>query len=155
MRTQITNDENIQQSRDIQALTLQQANNEIESDDASTARNFAQRMSNPKLSGLRAQNPFVSLVPFPNSVINVLLGAAGTAVDINLPEGTKFINIRSTSEYFVSRNGNAQIPTAAVATNGSCSFDPSQYIYVEEIKQFSIISTGANNAICISCYQQL
>lgn len=129
---------------------------ELKSDEAAEQSNLALRMSNPKLSALRAQNPFLMIVPFPNSVINTLLGAGGVATDINLPEGTKFISIRATSEYFVSRNGAAQIPTANVASdNGSTSFDTSVFIYVEEVRQFSIISTAANNSICVSCFQQL
>lgn len=134
------------------------AENELKADAYAEQRNLSQRMSNAKLSALRAQNPFLAIVPFPNSTENVLL-PAGVAHDINLPEGTKFISIRATSEYFVSRNGNAQIPVAAVAgmnqETGSCSFDPSQYIYVEEVRQISIISRAADNAVCVSCYQQL
>lgn len=129
---------------------------ELNNDVLSAQSSLVQRMSNPRLSALRAQNPFLPIVPFPNSVVNVML-TAYVPQDINLPQGTKFINIRSTGEYFASRNGVAQLPaTTPSSDNGSTSFDPSQYIYVEEIRQFSLVSSmGGSNAVCISCFQQL
>jgi hypothetical protein len=155
-KNQYSNADAVQMTQDLAATSAVQVGREVEQDSLDTLRNYAQRMSNPNLSALRAQNPFLPIVPFPNSVINVLLVAAGPPVDIYLPEGTKYINIRATSEYFASRNGNAQIPTTTVNNDGqACSFDSSQYIYVEELRSFSVISTGANNALCVSCYQQL
>jgi hypothetical protein len=146
----------VQSTAELSTLSATQTENEIENDRRDMLADFAQRMSNPKLSALRAQNPFLPIVPFPNSIINVMLPAGGPAVDIYLPEGTKYINIRSTGEYFVSRNGNAQIPTSNISNDGrGCSFDSSQYVYVEELRSFSIVSSVANNAVCISCYQQL
>jgi hypothetical protein len=146
----------VQSTAELSKTTPTQAENEIENDRVDTLVEVSQRMSNPKLSALRAQNPFLPIVPFPNSIINVMLPAGGSPLDIYLPEGTKYINIRATGEYFVSRNGNAQIPTSSVSNDGrGCSFDSSQYVYVEELRSFSIISSVANNSVCISCYQQL
>jgi hypothetical protein len=146
----------VRSTAELSKTTPTQAENEIENDRIDTLVEVSQRMSNPKLSALRAQNPFLPIVPFPNSIINVMLPAGGSPVDIYLPEGTKYINIRATGEYFVSRNGNAQIPTSSISNDGrGCSFDSSQYVYVEELRSFSIISSVANNSVCISCYQQL
>jgi hypothetical protein len=146
----------VQSTAELSKTTPAQAENEIENDRIDTLVEVSQRMSNPKLSALRAQNPFLPIVPFPNSIINVMLPAGGSPVDIYLPEGTKYINIRATGEYFVSRNGNAQIPTSSISNDGrGCSFDSSQYVYVEELRSFSIISSVANNSVCVSCYQQL
>jgi hypothetical protein len=146
----------VQSTAELSKTTPMQAENEIENDRVDTLVEVSQRMSNPKLSALRAQNPFLPIVPFPNSIINVMLPAGGSPLDIYLPEGTKYINIRATGEYFVSRNGNAQIPTSSISNDGrGCSFDSSQYVYVEELRSFSIISSVANNSVCISCYQQL
>jgi hypothetical protein len=146
----------VQSTAELSKTTPAQAENEIENDRVDTLVEVSQRMSNPKLSALRAQNPFLPIVPFPNSIINVMLPAGGSPLDIYLPEGTKYINIRATGEYFVSRNGNAQIPTSSISNDGrGCSFDSSQYVYVEELRSFSIISSVASNSVCISCYQQL
>jgi hypothetical protein len=146
----------VQSTAELSTLSATQTENEIENDRRDMLADFAQRMSNPKLSALRAQNPFLPIVPFPNSIINVMLPANGYPVDIYLPEGTKYINIRSTGEYFVSRNGNAQIPTSSISNDGrGCSFDSAHFVYVEELRSFSIVSSVANNAVCISCYQQL
>jgi hypothetical protein len=152
----ITHANMVQATADLANTSNARAENEVENDKRDMLANYAQRMSNPNLSALRAQNPFLSIVPFPNSIINVMLPAGGSPVDVFLPEGTKYINIRATGEYFVSRNGNAQIPTSTISNDGrGCSFDSSQYVYVEELHSFSIISSVANNAVCISCYQQL
>jgi hypothetical protein len=146
----------VQSTAELSKTTPTQAENEIENDRVDTLVEVSQRMSNPKLSALRAQNPFLPIVPFPNSIINVMLPAGGSPLDIYLPEGTKYINIRATGEYFVSRNGNAQIPTSNISNDGrGCSFDSAHFVYVEELRSFSIISSVANNSVCISCYQQL
>jgi hypothetical protein len=152
----VTHADMVQATADLAHTSNARAENEVEKDKRDMLANYAQRMSNPNLSALRAQNPFLPIVPFPNSIINVMLPAGGSPIDVFLPEGTKYINIRATGEYFVSRNGNAQIPTSTISNDGrGCSFDSSQYVYVEELHSFSIISSVANNAVCISCYQQL
>lgn len=133
---------------------------ELNSDFMATAQNLAQRISNPKLSALRAQNPFLPIVPFPNTSVIVTL-TANTPINIDIPDQAKFFNVRSalaaggTPLVFCSRNGQAQVPGAtADATTGSVAFAPDTFIYCEEIKQFSIVSAGAAQ-VAINFYQQL
>lgn len=148
-------------SEEITEPTEQAVKNELQGDVFEEQRSLSQRMSNAKLSALRAQNPFVPIVMFPNSTITVEL-AAGAPIDVDLPQGTKYIQIDATSEYFISRNGNARVPTAPVANaspinveSGSWRPDPSTFVYVEELRYFSIVSVGAANKIAICCFQQL
>ena len=113
------------------------------------------RMFNPHLSAIRAQNPFLSIAPFPNSAVTVLLGA-NAAQDIHLPEGTKLINITFSGEIYISRQGNAQIPLAAQASDTG-AFQPvnGAWMYVEEIRQFSIVAVSADTRVSVACYQQM
>lgn len=133
---------------------------ELNSDFMASARNLSQRVSNPKLSALRAQNPFLTIVPFPNSSVNVTL-TASAAQNIDIPDQAKYFSIHSglaaggSAMVFCSRNGQAQVPGAnADATNGAVSFAPGVFVYCEEIKQFSIVSAAAAQ-VAINFYQQL
>lgn len=115
---------------------------------------LAHRMSNPKLMALRAQNPFIQILPFPNEVVTLAL-SANTSTDINLPEGTKFIKFSGNGEYYVSRKGNAEIPATSVRSSGDSLLNPEDcYFYVEEIRQFSVIAP-LNMRLSVQCFVQL
>src|SRR5437868_1076512 len=105
---------------------------------------LAHRTSNPKLMALRAQNPFIHIMPFPNEVVAIVLGA-GVPTDINLPEGTKMVLFTGDGNYFISRKGNAELPASQNYGGGSVFKPEGQYYYTEEIKQFSAISQAGCN----------
>src|ERR1700741_3594248 len=54
-----------------------QSEGTLDVDQRETDLNQGQRMQNPKLHALRIANPFVPIVPFPNSVITAFFSAAG------------------------------------------------------------------------------
>jgi hypothetical protein len=116
--------------------------------------NIAQRMANPKLLALRAQHPFIPILPFPNESRSVLL-AANVAQDINLPTGTKMIMFSGNGEYYVSRKGNAQTPDGTSNTNDNGSLMNPEFCfwYVEEINQFSVIAPAACR-VTVHCFIQ-
>lgn len=147
----------VAQVRDIPTLNPDQVNTELGDDEFAANANLAQRMTNSKLSALRAQHPFLPILPFPNSVIQATL-TANVAQDFDLPEGTKFIMIRgpsSTLALYASRNGQAQInATSSPVNNGSFLVDSNWLYYVEEVKQISLLSTSGIVAT-VACFQQL
>lgn len=115
---------------------------------------LSKQMFNPKLMALRAQNPFVNIMPLPNQVLTVKL-AANTPTDINLPNGTKIVRFSPGGTYYVSRNGNAQLPvTGEPAATGSMQTPSDEWWYVEELQQISIIA-AVETDISIACFTQL
>lgn len=122
---------------------------------ANAMNDLANRMSNPKLMALRAQNPFLVIGQFPNEAVGVLL-AAGIPQDINLPAGTKMIRFTGNCDYYVSRKGNAQIPdgTANTRDSGAIYKPEGIYYYAEEIKQLSIVGPAVG-IVTVNCFVQL
>lgn len=115
---------------------------------------ISRRMSNPKLMALRAQMPFIPIMPFPNESISLFL-AAGVATDINLPSGTKMVMFSGNGEYFVSRKGNAVVPTAATPqATGSIMNPEFCFLYVEEINQMSAIAPY-DMRLTVHCFVQI
>lgn len=123
-----------------------------------TNKSLASMTFNAKLAALRAQCPFLQILPFPNSILSFLL-VANTAQDINLPPNTKFILIAGDGDYWVARNGVAVIP----ATTGDSDrehttgvmYKPNGILfYVEEMQNFSVIAaTGVK--LSVSCFIQV
>jgi hypothetical protein len=113
---------------------------------------FAKRMSNPKLTALRAQLPFIPIMPFPNTSLSYAL-TADVPLDINLPSGTKLVMFSGNGEYFISRNGRAEIPIGD-GSSGNV-MNPEFFMwYVEEINQFSAIAPF-DCRLTVHCFQQL
>lgn len=120
-----------------------------------TADDFAHRMYNTKLMALRAQLPFMQIMPLPNTVLNILL-AANVAQDVQIPDQTKLVKFKGDGNYYVSRNGAAQIPdgTDNTTRSGSIMVPEDVFYYVEELKNISIISL-AGCKLTIQCFIQL
>jgi hypothetical protein len=118
-----------------------------------TGRQFEHMTFNPKLAALRMRNPHFPISEFPSTCVGATL-TANTAQDFPIPPGTKFVKFKGSGDYFVSRNGNAQIPpnTAtqpidilAMSGAGSNSglYKPEEtYFWVEEISSLSVIAPG-------------
>lgn len=120
-----------------------------------TSDDFAHRMYNTKLMALRAQLPFMQIMPLPNTVLNILL-AANVAQDIQIPDQTKLLKFRGDGNYYVSRNGAAQIPDGTDNTklSGSIMVPEDVFYYVEGLINISIISL-AGCKLTIQCFIQL
>jgi len=117
-----------------------QAEQRIDIENDRAVDNLSQRMMNPKLMALRAQNPFVEIIPFPNSGTSVRL-VANVAQDIQIPSGTKYMMLRGDLAYFITRNGNAQVPGAAQNSDAAMMQSPNNIkIYVEELQSFSVVA---------------
>lgn len=118
---------------------------EVENSALAMVDNLGRRMSNPKLMALRAQCPFIPIMQFPNSGVNVLL-QAGVAQDINIPSEAKLAQFSGDQVYYVSRQGNAQIPLVGQNSQSVALQNPeSVFYYVEEVQSLSVISP-------VSCY---
>ena len=132
----------------------QQIENQYEKDSDNFDRSFSARVFNPNLMALRAQMPFVEMMPFPNSTITVKL-AANAAQDIQLPENCKLIRFNADAVYYVSRNGQAQVPGNNVDnTTGAIMSPNDRYFYVEEIRSLSVIAPAVTN-LTVECFIQL
>ena len=119
---------------------------------ANTMQDYSKRMFNEKLMALRAQNPFLGILGFPNGGFSVQL-QPGVAVDINLPSDVKLIFPSGDQVYYLSRNGTAQVPKAP--TQGQGEYGVGSYqnpenvlLYVEEVSQLSVISPVICNFTC-------
>lgn len=115
------------------------AEEEIATDMKMTSGDFASRMFNYKLAALRAQNPFVTITQWPSVMAFAL--TAGVAVDIDLPDGVKMILFSGNGEYFVTRNGRAQLPTGSHTQGDGALMNPEWgWIHAEEIRSISVIA---------------
>lgn len=119
---------------------------------ANAVDDFAKRMSNPKLTAIRAQLPFIPIMPFPNTSLSFAL-TANKSVDINLPSGTKLVMFSGNAEYYISRNGNAEIPTGSGSVG--VVMNPEFFLwYVEEVNQMSAIAPF-DMRLTVHCFQQI
>ena len=132
----------------------QMEHHQLRADEKETMGEFARKMFNAKLAAIRAQLPFVPIMPFPNASLAYKL-AANTPQDINLPSGTKLILFSGNGEYYVNRKGVAQVPTG-VHEDGTGSIQNPEfaYLYVEEIQQLSVVAPLACN-LTVHCFIQL
>lgn len=98
-----------------------------------------------RLLQLRANNPFVPILMFPSTAKAAVL-LAGVAQDIPIPSGAKYVVLRGNGDYWVSVNGNAQVPAASVGLtdDGIASiYRPDGVVYFcEEINSLSVVSAA-------------
>lgn len=133
----------------------------IDFEEQQTENNFSQRNFNPALAALRAQNPFIPFLPFPNTVLSVKL-VANQVTNVAIPDQVKLLRIQGeyNKDYWVNRNAAAKIPTNtsvdvfANDSTGSMLSPNGIWFYVEEVKDLSFIA-GADTLISISCFTQL
>jgi hypothetical protein len=127
----------------------------LKNEDDRALTSLAQRNSNPKLMALRAQMPFINIMPFPTKALAFKL-LAGVAQDIALPQGTKLIRFSSGGTYYASRM-TAQLPVAgsgeAIET-GSMQTPADEWWYVEDVTSISMVAV-ADTDVTIACFIQL
>ncbi|MDE2429499.1 MAG: hypothetical protein KGM99_12265 [Burkholderiales bacterium] len=123
---------------------------------------FVSKVFNGKLAALRAQNPFLPIVPTSDKVVN-LSTKANIPLECILPSGTKMIMIRRSlpnSTVIASFNGTAQ-NFAAPSNSGVIESDSGSFVvndnvfmYVEEIQSLSFL-TPFDATISVMCWIQL
>lgn len=111
---------------------------------------FPAQNSTTDLMFLRAQFPFNKIMPFPSRAISAAL-IANTPYELIVPDGAVVGQFSGGGIYYVSRNGNAQIPSAS-NTAGSMSANDSavdsllspenNLWYLGGIKSFSLIAAS-------------
>lgn len=127
----------------------------LANEDGRAVNKLAQFTTNPKLMALRAQMPFINIMPFPTKVLAFKL-LAGVVQDIALPQGTKLIRFSNGGTYYASRM-TAALPVAgsgdAIET-GSMQTPSDEWWYVEDVVSISMIAL-ADTDITIACFIQL
>lgn len=112
---------------------------------------------NTDLNLFRAQNPFIEVLPFPDSVQGYKL-TANVAQDVNLVDDTKVILISFTNgaNVYATRKGNAQIPGSASVEDGSAGLllPAGKFFWVRGLRQLSLIA-DTNCVVTVWCYIQL
>lgn len=110
---------------------------------------YMQQGPHNDLIAMRIQFPYLEIVPFPARAKSILC-SANVARDLELPDGTVAIVIRGNDDYFVSMNGNADIPTT---DNDSQSvYKPEGYmIYVGNVHSMSVIA-AQDTIVSVMCY---
>ena len=107
------------------------------------------------LQGVRANFPFLPIMPLPSETKTIFLGTAGVAVDMILPDGAAICMLRGNQNYLMSLHGNAQVPTAA--NTGQGDQDPAAVKvffapegvpwFVHGIRSISFVSDIANTYV--------
>ena len=112
------------------------------------------------LMSLRAQYPFLPIMPMPAKVVPLVLTTANLAYNMRIPSGAVLMYMRGNSDYFVSLQGNAEIPstanTAGVGNTGvgiDCQsfYAPQGWLfYVNQLKELSFNSPNAGTIVTCS-----
>lgn len=104
------------------------------------------------LMGLRAQMPFLPIAQWPKSIRGVFLPTAGVPGVIEIPSGAVLGRFTGTADYFVSMEGQAQIPTATTPSDIGSIFRPEwAWWYIGGVTQPSIVSSVANAYVQLVC----
>ena len=107
------------------------------------------------LASIRAQFPFLPIIPFPSEVKTLFLPVAGTAADLYFPDGAAVAMFRGNQNYLMSLHGNAQVPTAALTGQGEFDTAASKSFFAPEgvpffihgVKSASFVSDMANTYV--------
>lgn len=133
----------------------------LAAEDKGTLQIVAGQAFDELLASIRMKHPFLVIVPYPDKVVSVVLGA-NVAQDIAIPSGTMFVKFsgRAGKDFWVSRNGAAVVP-AVNATNSAeslydsgCIINPDkEFYFVGRARNVSVISDVAN-IVSMACYMQ-
>jgi len=125
------------------------------------AQAFQRSNLSPTLIAFRAKNAFVEVMKFPNLCLGVQL-SANSPVDLQIPSGVRAIRFFGDGDYWVSRNGRAQIPGAPVGEESpNLQFEmtgiyrPEGIIfYLDQGASFSVISASNNRLVSVMCWSE-
>jgi hypothetical protein len=133
--------------------TLETSQDILAFEDMRSVEARSKRMFNPNLMALRAQLPFLPIMPFTNQNTAVLL-AAGETVEITIPQSAKLCRFLGNCEYFVSR-GTARAPTTNVPSDQCGIMNPEDvWYYIEELQTISI-HTPVGGRVSVEFFIQL
>lgn len=120
-----------------------------------TEGDLSRRMFNPKLMAIRAQMPFIPIMPLPNESLSYKM-TAGVPQTIRFPSGTKIVMFSGNGEYFITRKGQAQVPTSVHDIDGSGALMNPEFcfFYVEEINEVSAVAPF-DMRLSVHCFTQL
>lgn len=96
------------------------------------------------LAALRAQFPYVPIIPWPPSISTVAL-VQNVAQELVVPDMVQFVMFRGSGNYYVSRHGNAETPVNAL---GKSIYKPEGFLfYSGGMKSFSCITPDAAGCV--------
>ena len=108
-----------------------------------------------KLAILRAENPYIPILKFPDAVLNFVM-TANVAQDVNIPSGAKLVRFAGSADYYVQRNGAAQVPTASLtgdlSTMGALLKPEYAFFAAQEMGQLSIVAPTTGTIVTVHCY---
>lgn len=105
------------------------------------------------LMSLRAQFPFLPILPIPQAYVSLFM-TANVPRELEIPDGMSLMLIRGSADYYMSTKGNAEVPTAVntAKDQGSriaMSFYAPQGIlyYVGDIHTISMVAPATGTIV--------
>jgi hypothetical protein len=108
---------------------------------------------NRELMMLRAQFPFVEIMPIPNLVINKILTPVGIPQEIDVPDGAAICRFFATGDFYANFQGQANVPSAANLQDNQSFFRPDltgNYFYCKGKKQVSVASSTDGRIVTLA-----
>ena len=104
------------------------------------------------LMQLRAQFPFLPVLPFPRSLVTAVL-TANVAQDIQLADGTTVVQFFADGDFYLSVAGNAVVPTSSNVSNAFSLYKPVGVLwYARGMRGVSVASATTGRVVQAHCY---
>jgi hypothetical protein len=104
------------------------------------------------LMALRAQFPFLPVMPFPRSLVTAVL-AANTPQDLQLADGTTVVRFFSDGDFYLSVGGAAVVPTSTNVQTAFSLYMPTGVLwYARGLRTVSVVSATADRVVQAHCY---
>lgn len=110
-----------------------------------------QQTANERLHAIRAQFPFVMIMPFPYAASEVVLQANAPRA-LTVPDGAIIGCFRGSDDYYVSAAGRARVPTVASLEAQSLFRPDYTWFYLGGRRQFSVVSPFSNVVVQLHCF---
>lgn len=98
------------------------------------------------LMALRHRFPYLPIMPFPVDTFGYFL-TQNVALDINIPDGAVMMTLRGNADYYITKHGNAAVPTAANSlqslgdSRNNCFYAPQGFVwYVGGLRTISVVA---------------
>lgn len=108
------------------------------------------------LMSLRSRFPFLPIMPIPPEAASIILDTANVAKDMPIPDGSVLGVFSCTAPVFVSRNGNAEVPSLTNTGMVQDSVQSKSFLlpdklfvsfYVSGIRSLSFANATANTIV--------
>lgn len=103
------------------------------------------------LLALQQAFPNIPIIPYPVSVVGVLL-AANVAQEIAFPSGTCLFRLHGAGNWFASLQGNAEIVSAGNVGASKSVYKPDHTYFFTMASSISVISPDANTYVQAMCW---